>query len=273
MNMASSEILPVQTNHGSALLRLLWTLLSLLGCSITGYSQQVAGSNADEEWRNPTNYGLKMGFAINSFIPGELQNPRPSVGFMTGIYIERPDKRPSNWGWQSGLDLRLRGGNFANPKLLDSVSNSAYSQIGLVTMDVPMLVQYRLSKSGDEKKKNIQVGLQPSLLLQSKLYVGPNKEPFFKDVYLRSWENLPFTRFDVQGVIGYQMRGYASGYNVNLKCTVLNMNPVSDNPNDVGGRGFKMPDVDGQGQPAGVLPATGTGKFIGTWTLEFCLVF
>jgi hypothetical protein len=240
---------------------------------VTANAQQVDGSNADEEWRNPTNYGLKMGLAVNSFIAGELQNPRPSVGFMTGVYIERPDKRKSNWGWQTGMDLRLRGGNFANPRILDSVSNSAYSQIGLVTMDFPLLAQYRLSSSGDEKKRNIQFGLQPSLLLQSKLYVGPNKEPFYKDVYLRSWQNLPFTRFDVQGVIGYQFRGYAMGYNVNIKCTVLNMNPRSDNSSDMGGRRFKLPEVDGQGQPAGVLPITGTGKFIGTWCLEFCMVF
>ncbi len=240
---------------------------------VTANAQQVDGSNADAEWRNPTNYGLKMGLAVNSFIAGELQNPRPSVGFMTGIYIERPDKRKSNWGWQTGMDLRLRGGNFANPRILDSVSISAYSQIGLVTMDFPLLAQYRLSSSGDEKKRNIQFGLQPSLLLQSKLYVGPNKEPFYKDVYLRSWQNLPFTRFDVQGVVGYQFRGYAMGYNVNIKCSVLNMNPRSDNSSDMGGRRFKLPDVDGQGQPAGVLPITGTGKFIGTWCLEFCMVF
>jgi hypothetical protein len=107
----------------------------ILFLAVSLNAQQVDGSNADEEWRNPTNYGLKMGLAINSFIPGELQNPRPSVGFMTGIYIERPDKRKSNWGWQTGMDLRLRGGNFANPRKLDSVSNSAYSQIGLVTME------------------------------------------------------------------------------------------------------------------------------------------
>jgi hypothetical protein len=41
----------------------------------------------------------------------------------------------------------------------------------------------------------------------------------------------------------------------------------------MGGRRFKLPEVDGQGQPAGVLPITGTGKFIGTWCLEFCMVF
>ena len=63
------------------------------------------------------------------------------------------------------------------------------------------------------------------------------------------------------------------GYNVNIKCSVLNMNPVSDNSSDMGGRRFKLPEVDGQGQPAGVLPVTGTGKFIGTWSLEFCMVF
>ena len=251
----------------------LGVLVFILFFGIVLHAQQVDGSNADEEWRNPANYGLKMGLAVNSFIAGELQNPRPSVGFMTGVYIERPDKRKSNWGWQTGMDLRLRGGNFANPRILDSVSNSAYSQIGLVTMDFPLLAQYRLSNSGDEKKRNIQFGLQPSLLLQSKLYVGPNKEPFYKDVYLRSWQNLPFTRFDVQGVVGYQFRGYAMGYNVNIKCSVLNMNPVSDNSSDMGGRRFKLPEVDGQGQPAGVLPVTGTGKFIGTWSLEFCMVF
>lgn len=77
--------LSVQRNSRSWVGYFLWMGFLVVGIS-TLQGQAVDGSNADEEWRNPTNYGLKMGLAINSFIPGELQNPRPSVGFMTGVY-------------------------------------------------------------------------------------------------------------------------------------------------------------------------------------------
>ena len=235
----------------------------LLLAAVMGFSEVKAQGNDDEEWRNPTNYGLKMGMALNSFIPGELVNPTPSMGFMAGLYFEKPDKRKSKWGWQTGLDLRLRGGKFNNATA-DSVANSAYTRISMVTLDMPLMGQYRLSRSGDEKRKNIVFGVQPSLILSSRVYQGRNYQPIYRDEYLQTWPNLGFRKVDLLGVVGYQFRGYSAGYQVNLKASILDMNP---------GGNFKLPEKDKDGNPFGLYPATGTGKFIGTWSLEFCLVF
>ena len=118
-----------------------------------------AVSQLDYEGRQ--NYGLKMGMGINSMYGGKLQNPRPTIGFMAGLYIHsNPEKKRSPFGLQSGIDLRMRGSNFANGKIGDTAINRAYTKISIMSLDVPLLVNYRLSKQRDKQIKQLQFGLQ-----------------------------------------------------------------------------------------------------------------
>jgi len=241
--------------------------------------QAQAVSDLDYEGRQ--NYGLKMGLGINSMYGGKLQNPRPTVGFMAGLYIHtNPEKKPSPWGFQSGLDLRMRGSNFANAKATDTAINSAYTKISLMSLDLPLLVNYRLSKQRDKQIKQLQAGVQLAYNFNSVLYVGPQKRPLATatETYnsIKEWDRLPLKMYDLQAVVGYQYRGESMGYSMSMKMGLLNLN------NNFLLRGLVDTDNDGVGDQEVELisPTTdplkekpGTPQMIGTWSLEFALVF
>ena len=256
--------------------RILFSFFFLLG--IHGLRAQAV-SELDYEGRQ--NYGLKMGMGINSMYGGKLQNPRPSVGFMAGLYIHsNPEKKRSPIGFQSGLDLRMRGSNFANARATDTAINKAYTKISLMSLDVPLLVNYRLSKQRDKEIKQLQAGLQLGYTFNSVLYVGPQKRPlptaFNTYNSIKQWDQLPLKIYDLQAVVGYQYRGETLGYSVSMKMGLLNLN------NNFVIRG--MADTDGDGvddqEIELISPTTdplkekpGTSQMIGTWSLEFALVF
>jgi len=241
--------------------------------------QAQAVSDLDYEGRQ--NYGLKMGLGINSMYGGKLQKPRPTVGFMAGLYIHsNPEKKPSPWGFQSGLDLRMRGSNFANAKATDTAINSAYTKISLMSLDLPLLVNYRLSKQRDKQIKQLQAGVQLAYNFNSVLYVGPQKRPLATatETYnsIKEWDRLPLKMYDLQAVVGYQYRGESMGYSMSMKMGLLNLN------NNFLLRGLVDTDNDGVGDQEVELisPTTdplkekpGTPQMIGTWSLEFALVF
>jgi hypothetical protein len=256
--------------------KLLFVLVPLMW--ITGLQAQLV---SDMDYEGRQNYGLKMGLGINSMYGGKLQNPRPTVGFMAGLFIHtNPEKKRSPWGYQTGLDLRMRGSNFANAKAGDTAINRAYTKISLMSLDVPLLVNYRLSKQRDKEIKQVQGGLQLGYNFNSVMYVGPQKRPlptaFNTYNSIKEWDRLPLKMYDLQAVVGYQYRGESLGYSVSMKMGLLNLN------NNFVLKG--LIDADGDGQEDDLVelisPTTdplkekpGTPQMIGTWSLEFALVF
>ncbi len=255
---------------------LFYTAIVLLSAN---RSAAQAVSELDYEGRQ--NYGLRMGLGINSMYGGKLQNPRPTIGFMAGLYIHsNPEKKRSPWGYQSGIDLRMRGSNFANARSTDTAVNRAYTKISIMSLDVPLLVNYRLSKQRDKEIKQLQGGLQLAYNFNSVLYVGPEKRPLATalNTYnsIKEWDRLPIKLYDLQAVLGYQYRGESLGYSVSMKMGLLNLN---DNFVLNG-----LVDADGDGQEDDLVelisPTTdplkekpGTPQMIGTWSIEFALVF
>ena len=103
-----------------------WILVTCIGMmSVQGNAQAVS----DLEYDGRQNYGLKLGMGLNSMYGGKLINPRPTVGFMAGFYFHTNPEKRSPLGFQTGLDLRMRGSNFANGKQGDSNINRSYTKI------------------------------------------------------------------------------------------------------------------------------------------------
>jgi hypothetical protein len=182
-----------------------------------------AVSQLDYEGRQ--NYGLKMGMGINSMYGGKLQNPRPTIGFMAGLYIHsNPEKKRSPFGLQSGIDLRMRGSNFANGKTGDTAINRAFNTYNSI----------------------------------------------------KEWDRLPIKLYDLQAVAGYQYRGETLGYSVSMKMGLLNLNDnfvirgMVDTDND-GIEDKEIELISPTTDPLKEKP--GTRQMIGTWSLEFALVF
>jgi len=202
----------------------------------------------DEEINARSNLGLKLGIGIGSIYGKELKRPTPLMGFNAGLFLHGKDTlRKINW--QTGLEARFRGSNFNNS---DS-GNTAYTKIGLITIDIPLLINYRLSAPRASTNKVLQIGATCSYILRSIVYIGDEKIPAQRDSYLETWSKLPLKPFDIQAVIAYQTRGRVAGYQISFKYSLFNMN------ND-----FHLP---------GLLPVTGTGKNIGTWNLDFAVLF
>ncbi|MFM7638404.1 MAG: hypothetical protein ACKO67_01625, partial [Bacteroidota bacterium] len=158
--------------------------------------------------------------------------------------------------------------------------NSAYTKISLMSLDLPLLVNYRLSKQRDKQIKQLQAGVQLAYNFNSVLYVGPQKRPLATatETYnsIKEWDRLPLKMYDLQAVVGYQYRGESMGYSMSMKMGLLNLN------NNFLLRGLVDTDNDGVGDQEVELisPTTdplkekpGTPQMIGTWSLEFALVF
>lgn len=251
-------------------------LLGLICLTVVAQAQVVS----DVVYEGRQRYGLKMGMGLNSMYGGKLQNARPSLGVLAGFYFHSKFEKKSPWGFQSGLDLRMRGSNFANGRPGDTAINRSYTKISIMSMDVPLLINYRLSKQREEQIKQLQLGVQIGYNFNSVLYVGPSKTPLptalntFNSI--QPWEKLPLKAFDYQASLGYQKRGGSLGYSIALKFGLRNLN------NNFLFKG--MVDTNGDGIPDTmqelIAPTTdptkeapGTRQFIGTWSLEYALIF
>ena len=96
---------------------------------------QLQAQNSESDYEKNTNIGMKLGISASTIFGGELQNPNPLLGYTAGIYYHtKLDKRKIHY--QTGIDLRLRGSNFNNVN--DSMSNRAYTRIGLISLDIPL---------------------------------------------------------------------------------------------------------------------------------------
>jgi hypothetical protein len=197
--------------------------------------------------------GMKLGIGQSTIFGGELQNPSLKTGFQAGFfwYGKKTEKRLN---WQTGLEVCLLGSNF-NSQVKDSlgiISNTAYTQLGIIQIEIPLLANIRLRKTTDKRYESLQVGLIPGAIVNSVIYTGEFKDPH-QQTNLNRWKNLPLHPLNLQASLGYQYRGGTSGYVVRLKASLLDLN---DN--------FVLP---------GLEPETGTGKRIGTMGVEFAVLF
>jgi hypothetical protein len=222
---------------------------SALGCRL-GLAQDAS---IDREWEQRQNFGLKMGVALNSMYGGELRNPRPLLGYQTGFFWHGDAAVKRKWDPQLGLDLRIRGSNFANARPTDTVINSAYTRISLISLDAPVLVNVRLKPKVKDQYRCLQFGAVSSLNFRSVIFKGPNRIPAQADIFLDQWENLPLKPIETALHLGYQARGASTGvqWSLNVGLTNLNDNFVLE----------------------GLAPVTGKGLRISTWALQFGLLF
>jgi hypothetical protein len=224
------------------------------------FAIQLNGQNSDADYEKSTNFGMKLGISASTMFGGELHNPTPLLGYVAGVYYHsKLDKKKINY--QTGLDLRLRGSNFNNVN--DSLSNRAYTRIGLISVDVPLNLLILIGKYSREKVNHVMVGIQPSYILRSVVYIGAGQIPAQSQVYMKKWQNLPLSNFEISGIVGYQHKEEGFGYQIAFK---VGLNNLNDN--------FKLVTVDpDSGIEYDLLPKTGTGKFIGTGSLEFSFIF
>ena len=221
---------------------------------------QLNGQASDPDYEKSTNFGMKLGISASTMFGGELQNPTPLLGYVAGLYYHNKlDKKKIHY--QTGLDLRLRGSNFNNVN--DSLSNRAYTRIGLISVDVPLNLLILTGKYSRERVNHIMVGIQPSYILRSIVYLGAGQIPAQSQVYMKKWQNLPLSNFEISGIVGYQHKEEGFGYQIAFK---VGLNNLNDN--------FRLVTVDSDtGIEYDLLPKTGTGKFIGTGSLEFAFIF
>ncbi|MDA0685761.1 MAG: hypothetical protein O3C22_02905 [Bacteroidetes bacterium] len=222
---------------------------SALGCRL-GLAQDAS---VDREWEKRQNFGLKMGIGLNSMYGGELRNPRPLLGYQTGFFWHGDATLKRKWDPQLGLDLRLRGSNFANARPTDTVINSAYTRISLISLDAPVLINIRLKPKVKDQYRCFQVGAVTSLNFRSVIFKGPNRIPAQADIFLDQWENLPLKPIETALHLGYQTRGNSTGIQWSLN---VGINDLNDN--------FAL---------EGLAPVTGNGLRISTWALQFGLLF
>jgi len=209
-------------------------------------------ATAQESTNDWSNLGLKMGIGAYSFYGDELKNPRPMFGYVAGLYYHSPLEK-GRFHLQAGLDIRFRGGNFANAREGDTAIGTAYTKISLVSLDLP--VQLLISTNLEKQREALFVtlGAQASYLLRSVLYVGPDQIPLNQSVYMQTWDNLPLKPTELLLSVGVQQRFVTVGYAISLNMGITNLN---DN--------FLI---------QGISPASGNGLGIGTWSLEASLLF
>jgi len=221
---------------------------------------QLHAQSSESDYEKNTNLGMKLGISSSMMFGGELKNPTPLLGYVAGIYYHsKLDKRKIHY--QTGIDLRLRGSNFNNVN--DSMSNRAYTRIGLVTLDIPLNALILVGNYSREKVNHIMVGLQPSYILRSVVYLGSGQIPAQSQVYMKKWQNLPLYNIELNGLLGFQHKQEGFGYQVALKVGLHTLNNQ-----------FKLVSTDPDtGVDYDLLPATGFGKYIGTGSLEFAFIF
>lgn len=228
-------------------------------CSIIAAFSAIGASAqqwTDAEITERLNYGLKLGAGFSSMWGGELSNPRPYFGPVAGFFWYTKEKK-SPWSFQTGLEGSLRGSNFANKDESFNGGNTNYRRIGIISADLPLLLNYRIGKKKEDHFKCLQAGVIVSGIIRSTVYLGPDKLPaqhyLDSSSHLYRWKNLPMKPVEFMGVIGYQHRGPIAGWQLQLRVGVNNMN---DN--------FSMPYA---------LPATGFGRRISTWMLNMSVLF
>jgi hypothetical protein len=221
---------------------------------------QLQAQNSESDYEKNTNIGMKLGISASTMFGGELLNPTPLLGYTAGIYYHtKLDKR--KFHYQTGIDLRLRGSNFNNVN--DSMSNRAYTRIGLISIDVPLHALILVGNYSKDRANHIMLGIQPSYIIRSVVYLGPGKIPAQSQVYMKTWQNLPIYNLEINGLVGYQHKEEGFGYQLSLKVGLHNLN-----------NNFKLVSTDiDSGKEYDILPITGFGKYIGTGSLEFAFIF
>lgn len=220
--------------------RILLFLLILLRYNLNAQTQPIEDSWDDDKYP----FGLRMGTGVTMTYGRELKNPRPLLGWSAGLYYIRESRKKSKNYWQIEANFRFMGSNYANS------GQSAYTKITLMGLQLPVYYAYKLS--GNEKiQKHLIFGPQLTYYMRSVVYQGPEKEPFNRDNFFKTWDNLRIIPLDISPVFGYQVRRPRVTYQTALKVGVMNLNMNGN---------FILPAM---------IPQTGTKRGIYTIGIEF----
>jgi hypothetical protein len=182
-----------------------------------------------------THLGLQMGLNVTTLFGTELEFGQAKRGTVLGLHYRRILTK--NFQLRAELNASLRGSTFG------FTSEERYSAIKLTYLDLPIAAMFNVS--GSEANKHIVVGLEPSFLLQSEVYVNP-------DLKARV-QNQGFKKNDLAIFIGYHIDKYYLGFEPSIRFGLLNIND-----------GLNLPNI---------LPPTGKNGTIQNIAVDFRIYF
>ncbi|MCB9240890.1 MAG: PorT family protein [Flavobacteriales bacterium] len=203
-------------------------LLVLLGWVSTSWAQPFRDG---EDYK----LGVTMGLNVTQLTGTELKDPGIKTGMVIGAYYRK--ELTKNWHLSSEIAFSLRGSNFAHG------AENEYYAMKFVYMDFPLALMYKVVD--DENKQFALIGLEPSYMLQSEIYINPE--------FRAQYRNYGFKPFDLATQVGYHFDFYYFGFRPSIKIGLLNIN---DNLN-----------------LEGVTPETGKGGSIRNFTMDFKFFF
>jgi hypothetical protein len=206
----------------------LWMMLMLTSCFSSAFSQP---------YREGDNFrlGVTMGLNTTRITGSELASPTNKFGMAIGAYYRT--NLSDNLQIKAELAFSLRGGKF------DFSAENHYNQIKFTYMDLP--IELFINTSGSEANEFLTLGIEPSYLLQSEIYVNPSFRP--------RYQNFGFNRLDLAAVLGYHFDFYYLGIQPSLKIGLL--------------------DINNQINMVGVLPETGKNQNIRNLTFDVKVFF
>jgi len=151
--------------------------------------------------------GMTDGLNYSWITGSELENPRPRTSIVLGAAYRY--KQSTNFHFSAELNTSFRGSNF------DNGLTDTYHAIKFIYLDMP--INGMINMSGKEENQYLTLGLEPSYLLKSEIYVKPD------DVKAR-YRDFGFTNFDIGAVVGYHFDFYYFGFRPSIRVGLLNIN-------------------------------------------------
>lgn len=165
------------------------------------YDREVDDYDADQK---PYKLGVKAGMTVSGVISDGLKNGYAMRGMHGAFYYRKQLNKKLHFHTEIGG--AISGARFRN-------GDTGYSRFSTLYLELPQTIMISL----DQKFHNsVFVGLQPSVLLRSQLYVG-------NDPYASFFE-LPLNRINVMAVAGYHFNTDVVGFRLAFKYGLLNMN-------------------------------------------------
>ena len=112
---------------------------------------------------------------------------------------------------------------------------------------MPLVLLYNYGENSRTKHTHLMFGIQPSYILKSTAYMGPDQIPSNQSVTNRTWNNLDLKPIEVLAVVGYQHKEEDYGYQFSVKWSLFNINNglnMKDNDVNVSFFSGKMCKVD-----------------------------
>lgn len=175
-------------------------ILLLVFGALAGYSQPFPKSSKFK-------VGMNTGINASTLLGTELENPQLKSAIVLGAAYRQKLSTSIHLGAE--LNASFRGSRF------DNGITDAYSAVKFIYLDLP--INAMINMSGKSENQYLTLGLEPSYLLQSEIYVKPNDiKATYKDV--------GFQDFDVSAVIGYHFDFYYFGLRPSIRLGLTNIN-------------------------------------------------